>query len=182
MELDPSPPFDIEGTHSIRSTLSNRLSTVALVMRVAACGQAQSDPAATSAPTQMSLAGEPAAQLQVEGSTQLSSGGHDAESGIEGSSSALTVREYGVDATWDQIVAKFDTVLKGQGWRDGGCSSALKSTREWAVMAWHTDDRVLRLSHRRGPSIKGLGSFRVVYQVALIGEGLEPACPENRQP
>jgi hypothetical protein len=85
--------------------------------------------------------------------------------------------------TWDDVVAYFDAELGKRGWQQGGCSSGLRSTDEWAVMAWHSDSRILRVGHLRDErAVKHDGQFVTIYDVALIGEGLAPQCPERRTP
>jgi hypothetical protein len=123
-------------------------------------------------PTRTSLSGEETAQLQMPGSTELASGGHDEEQTPEGPLPAIASRGYGVDASWEEIVAYFDRELEAQGWKDGGGSSGLTSTIEHAVQAWHRDDRILRLGHLRGSPKSGSGSFLTFYSVALIGQGV----------
>jgi hypothetical protein len=122
-------------------------------------------------PTRASLGGE-AALLQMPGSTELASGGTDEEQTPEGRVPAIAWRRYGVDASWEEIVAYFAAELTAQGWEDGGGSSGLTSTVEHAVQAWHRDGRILRLGHLRGSPKPGAGSFRTFYSVALIGQGV----------
>jgi hypothetical protein len=123
-------------------------------------------------PTRASLSGEEAAELQMPGSTELASGGHDEERTPEGGLAAIAWREYGVDASWDEIVAYFDAELTGQGWEAGGGSSGLRSTSEHAVEAWHRDDRIVRLGHLRYSPDPQSGSFLTWYRVSLIGQGV----------
>lgn len=108
----------------------------------------------------------------MPGSSELLSGGYDEEQTPEGRLAAVAWREYGVDASWDEVVAYFDAELANQGWEDGGGSSGLKSTAEHAVRAWHRDDRILRLGHLRNSPKPESGSFITFYEVALIGQGV----------
>lgn len=138
---------------------------------------ANADP--TQGPTRAVLAAEPEAVLQFPGSTEFSVGGTDAVSSIEsGSTPAITWRRLGVKASWDEIVSYFDSELRARGWRQGGCSAGLKSSEEHDVVAWHSDDRILRLGYRRdGPRDAVLvGKY---YSVALIGEGVAPGCADS---
>ena len=108
----------------------------------------------------------------MPGSTELASGGTDEEQTPEGGLPAIAWRRYGVDASWEEVIAYFDRELAAQGWEDGGGSSGLTSTIEHAVQAWHRDDRILRLGHLRGSPKPEAGSFRTFYSVALIGQGV----------
>jgi hypothetical protein len=131
-------------------------------------------------PTEKSLSDEPAAELQYPGSTKLLASGNEARWSMEdGPVPAMTWRQYGLDGEWDQVVAYFGIALTERGWRDGGCSSGLPSMLEWDVRAWHTDDRILRMSHNRTSSAPGAGSFHAIYEVTLIGEGLSPGCADR---
>lgn len=123
-------------------------------------------------PTRASLSEDEAAQLQMPGSTELASGGHDEEGTPEGVLPAISSRAYGVDASWDEIVAYFDAELTGKGWEAGGGSSGFRSTSENAVEAWHRSDRILRLDHMRDSPKPDAGSFLTWYSVALIGKGV----------
>ena len=127
---------------------------------------------ASSGTTRSSLAAEAAAQLHMPGSSEITSGGHDEEHTPEGVLAAITWREYGVDASWEEIVAFFDRKLTGQGWEAGGGSSGIRSSSEHAVEAWHRGDRILRLGHLRDSPDPGAASFRTWYEVALIGHGV----------
>lgn len=132
--------------------------------------------APSDSPTLASLAGEPEARLQAPGSTEVLAGGTDPVWTMEsGSTSAISWRRYGVHASWDAIVSYFAAEMKARGWEEGGCSSGLQSTGEWAVEAWHSDDRILRLGHRRDRP-KDAGSIGTYYSVAIIGHGPPPAC------
>jgi hypothetical protein len=128
---------------------------------------------ASCGPTQASLSREEAAQLQMPGSTELGGGpgGNDEVHLFD--VPAITSRAYGVDASWDELVAYFDRELKAMGWEDGGGSSGLTSTSENAVQAWHRDDRILRLGHMRNSPKPEAGSFKTFYSVALIGQGVQ---------
>jgi predicted small lipoprotein YifL len=137
---------------------------VMLAMALTACG--------LSGPTQTSLSEEAAAKLSVSNSTQLASGGHDSEQTPEGAIPAIAWRRYGVDAPWDDVVAFFEAELSALGWEEGGGSSGLRSTIEFAVEAWHKGDRILRLGHLRDSPKPDSGSFATFYSVTLIGEGL----------
>jgi hypothetical protein len=108
----------------------------------------------------------------MSGSTELASGGHDEERTPEGVLPAIAWREYGVEASWDEIVAYFDAELAEQGWEDGGGSSGIRSTSEHAVEAWHKGDRILRLGHLRYSPSPESGSFLAYYRVSLIGQGV----------
>jgi hypothetical protein len=136
------------------------IAAVAIVAIAAACG-----------PTRDSLGNEEAAQLRLAGSKEIAAGGLDAESGVGGQQAALTWRQYGVDAPWPDVVAYFDAEMQARGWQKGGGSSGLPSTSEWDAMAWHSNDRILRLGHIRNvPNNSGL--FETFYEVALIGRGV----------
>lgn len=137
----------------------------------------QSDvPAPTDAPTLASLSGEPEARLQAPGSTEFLAGGTEAVWTLEsGSTPAIAWRRYGVHASWEDIVSYFSAEMKARGWEVGGCSSGIQSTGEWAVEAWHSDDRILRLGHRRDLP-KDAGSIGTYYSVAIIGHGPAPVC------
>jgi len=131
--------------------------------------------------TSASLRDEAEALLQVPESTQLATGGYDARQTVEGHLAALVWRQYGTDESWDEVVAYFAAELGKRGFREGGCSSGLRSTDEWAVMAWHSDNRILRLGHLRDErAVKHEREFVTIYDVALIGEGQQ--CPELRTP
>ena len=133
--------------------------------------------------TSASLRDEAEALLQVPESTQLATGGYDARQTVEGHLAALVRSQYGTDESWDDVVAYFDAELGNRGWQPGGCSSGLPSTEEWAVMAWHSDNRILRLGHLRDEwAVKHERQFVTIYDVALIGKGLAPQCPERRTP
>lgn len=148
------------------------VSILAILSLVASCQQ-----------TSSSLRDEAEAQLQAPGSTQLGAGGHDAMQTIEGHLAAIAWRQYGTDASWDDVVTYFDAELRNRGWQEGGCSSGFPSTDEWAVMAWHSDSRILRLGHLIDErAVKHDQQFVTVYAVALIGEGIDPGCPERRTP
>jgi hypothetical protein len=134
----------------------------ALVLAVVACG----------GPTRGSLSDEAEAQLQIPGSKELAAGGHDAENTLDGPLAAIAWRQYGVNASWEEVVAYFDAELRERGWQEGGSSSGIPSTQEWAVQAWHRDDRILRLGHRHNAPTKDSGSFVTFYEVALIGKGV----------
>lgn len=123
-------------------------------------------------PTMTSLSEEWAAKLRTSGSVELISGGHDAEQTPEGPLAAIAWREYGVDASWDEVVAYFDAELRDRGWEEGGGSSGLRSTIEYAVEAWHKGDRILRLGHLRNSPKPDSGSFVTFYSVTLIGQGV----------
>ena len=115
--------------------------------------------------TSASLRDEAEALLQVPESTQLATGGYDARQTVEGHLAALVRSQYGTDESWDDVV------------------SGLPSTDEWAVMAWHSDNRILRLGHLRDErAVKHERQFVTIYDVALIGKGLAPQCPERRTP
>jgi hypothetical protein len=124
-----------------------------------------------SSPTRASLSVEEAAQLQLPGSSELASGGHDQEQSPEGDIPAIAWRRFGVDVAWQDVAAYFDAELKARGWEEGGGSSGLTSTIENAVEAWHKGDRILRLGHLRGSAKPEAGSFLTFYEVALIGQG-----------
>jgi hypothetical protein len=143
-----------------------RLTLLALItIALAACGLGE--------PTRESLSQEEEALLQFDGSVELiADGGHDAESTPEGPLAALAWREYGVDATWDEIVEHFDAELRADGWLEGGGTSGFASTREHAVEAWHKGDRILRLAHRRDPGVDPPRSFLTFYRVNLLGKGV----------
>jgi hypothetical protein len=125
-----------------------------------------------SGPTRATLGDEAVAQLQMPGSTELASGGTDEEQTPEGRVPAIAWRSYGVDASWEELIAYFDRELEAQGWEDGGGSSGLTSTTEHAVRAWHRDDRILRLGHLSDSPKPEAGSFLTFYSVALIGQGI----------
>lgn len=127
---------------------------------------------ASSGPTRASLGEEDAAQIQVPGSTLLTSGGSDLEQSPEGTIPAIAWRRYGVDAAWEDVVAHFDAEMRDQGWQVGGGSSGLRSTIEYSVEAWHKGDRILRLGHLRDSPKPEAGSFLTLYSVALIGQGV----------
>jgi len=127
---------------------------------------------ASSGQTQASLSNEAAAQLQMPGSSELASGGHDEERTTEGFLPAVTWREFGVDVSWDDIVAYFSEELAAEGWEGGGGSSGFRSTSENAVEAWHKGDRILRLGHLRYSPNPEAGSFATWYRVSLIGQGV----------
>jgi hypothetical protein len=151
--MHPAPPP--------RHALSVVVTLTALVVAVVACG----------GPTRDSLSDEAEAKLQVPGSKELATGGYDAENTVDGPLAAVAWRQYGVDVPWEDVVAYFDAELRGRGWQEGGSSSGLRSTGEWAVEAWHRDDRILRLGHLRDTPTKDSGSFVTFYEVALIGKG-----------
>ena len=126
-----------------------------------------------SSPTQASLSDEGAAKLRIAGSAEMISGGHDAEETPEGPLAAIAWREYGVDASWDDVVAYFEAELRDRGWEEGGGSSSGPSTQEWDAVAWHTKDRILRIAHRRNTAATATsGTFLTIYRVTLIGQGL----------
>lgn len=102
----------------------------------------------------------------------MTSGGTDLEQTPEGEIPAIEWRRYGVDASWDDVVAYFEAELSARGWEEGGGSVGLTSTIEYAVEAWHLGDRILRLGHLRDSPKPDAGSFRTSYSVALIGQGL----------
>jgi hypothetical protein len=56
-----------------------------------------------------------------------------------------------------------------------GMKSSRTSVDEWDVEAWHSDDRILRLGHRRDTPRNAvlIGTY---YSVTLIGEGVPPGC------
>jgi len=123
-------------------------------------------------PTRDSLNEENEAGLRTDGSVELiSNGGHDAEQTPEGRLAAIAWREYGVNSSWDAVVAYFEVEMRGRGWEPGGGSSG-RSTQEHAVVAWHKGDRILRLSYRRNAIKPGQGSFSTFYRVTLIGQGV----------
>jgi hypothetical protein len=125
-------------------------------------------------PSRESLSQEAEALLRFEGSVELiANGGHDAEQTPEGPLPALAWREYGVDASWDEVVAYFDAELRDRGWSTGGSTSGFASTGEYAAEAWHRHERILRLGHQRNRSIDVPGSFITIYQVTLIGKGVK---------
>jgi len=70
---------------------------VAILAAVTGCG--------SSGPSRTSLEKEDVAQLQFSGSKQLADGGNDARRTIEGDTPAIAWRRYGVNASWDDIVA-----------------------------------------------------------------------------
>jgi hypothetical protein len=119
------------------------------------------------------LSVEEEAQLQLQGSTLLTSGGTDIERSPEGDIPAIAWRRLGVDASWTDVVAYFDAELRRRGWEEGGGSSGLTSTIEHDVEAWHKGDRILRLGHLRDSPKPEAGSFLTYYSVALVGQGLE---------
>ena len=83
-----------------------------LALAAAGCG--------SEGPTRASLSEEVEAQLQIPGSVELiSTGGHDAEQTSEGPLPAIAWREYGADATWDEVVAYVDAELRARGWERG---------------------------------------------------------------
>jgi len=125
-----------------------------------------------SVPTRDSLSDAPVAQTQAPGSALLTSGGTDLEQTPEGEIPAIAWRRYGVDASWDDVVAYFEAELRARGWEEGGGSSGLRSAIEHAVEAWHKSDRILRLGHLRNSPKPDAGSFQTFYSVTLIGEGL----------
>ena len=60
-------------------------------------------------PTRESLSEEGVAQLRLAGSVELvSTGWHDAQQTPEGPLPAIAWREYGADASWDEMVAYFE--------------------------------------------------------------------------
>ena len=123
-----------------------------------------------SGPTRASLSEEEAAKLHIAGSVELiADGGHHAEQTPEGPLAALAWRRYGVDASWDDVVAYFEAELSARGWAEGGESSGLRSTIAYAVESWHKADRILRLGHLRDSQTSDAGSFQSFYSVALIG-------------
>jgi hypothetical protein len=124
-------------------------------------------------PTRDSLSKENEAGLKTEGSVELlSNGGHDSEQTPEGRLAAIAWREYGVNSSWDAVVAYFEVEMRGRGWEPGGGSSGSWSTQERAVVAWHKGDRILRLSYRRNAIKPGQRSFSTIYRVTLIGQGV----------
>jgi hypothetical protein len=126
-----------------------------------------------SGPTTTSLREEWAARLQFSGSVELIAGGHDAEQTPEGPLPALAWREYGVDATWDELVAYFESELRDREWEDGGGSSGGPSTQELDAVAWHKGDRILSLAHRRNTlAPDASGTYAMIYRVTLIGQGV----------
>jgi hypothetical protein len=127
-------------------------------------------------PTKVSLAAEPVAQLQFPGSVELSAGGREAQWTLEsGSQAAVVWRRYGVDAAWEDVATYFTQELAARGWLEGGCASGQPSTRESDVVAWHTQDRILRVGNRRDRP-KDVGTIRTYYEVALLGKGVAPVC------
>ena len=126
---------------------------------------------ASCSPTRASLQSEEAAKLQMPDSTELASGGHDEEQTPEGGLPAIAWREYGVDASWDEVFAYFGAELTAQGWEVGGGSSGIRSTSEYDAEAWHKGDRILRLGHLRDSPKPDAGSFMTWYRVSLIGQG-----------
>jgi len=155
------------------------IASVALALIVTAPGASRtSNPDA--GPTSMSLAAEPEARLQIPSSRELFAGGHDSEWSLEsGPLPAISQRLYGVDSTWEEVVAYFDTELKELGWRHGGCSSGLATTGEWDVEAWHLDNRILRLGNRRRDIPPDAGIFVTYYTVALIGKAVPSGCIDS---
>lgn len=143
---------------------SHLLWLTALLLMLGGCG--------VGSPTRASLSEEAVAKLRVAASVELiSTGGHDSERTPEGPLAAIAWREYGADASWDDVVVYFEAELRDRGWESGGGSSA--STQEWDAVGWNKDDRILRLSHRRNASVSDLPrSFRTIYRVTLIGQGL----------
>jgi hypothetical protein len=126
-------------------------------------------------PTPSSLASEAEASLHLPGSTEVATGGYDAEKSVYGSLSAVAWRQYGADVPWEDVLAYFDAELARRGWEPGGGSSGLTSTDEYVVEAWHKSDRILRLGYmRNGPPGANFGTF---YDVALIGSGLKYVPP-----
>ncbi len=126
----------------------------------------------SSRPSRTSLGKEDVARLQYSGSKQLADGGNDAQRSIEGDIPPIAWRRYGVNASWDEIVAFFDNELTRRGWEPGGGSSGLRSTGERAVEAWHFGDRILRLGNLRKAPVENAGQFVTFYEVALIGQGM----------
>jgi hypothetical protein len=132
-------------------------------------------------PTRVSLAAEPESQLQFPRSTEYAAGGHDAEWTLEvGSQAAVVWRRYGVDAAWEDVASYFADELTARGWREGGCASGNPSTRESDVVAWHTDDRILRVGNREDPP-KDVGMIRTYYEVALLGKGVARVCADRER-
>lgn len=142
----------------------HRMCVALLALALAGCS--------LSGPTQASLSDEEAGKLRIAGSAEMISGGHDAEETPEGPLAAIAWRRYGVDASWDDVVAYFEAELSARGWEEGGGSSGLRSTIEYAVEAWHKGERILRLGHLRDSPKPDAGSFRTFYSVTLIGRGL----------
>ena len=127
-------------------------------------------------PTMASLADEAAARLEAPNSELAAAGGHDASTSIAGDLSAITRRAYGTNEKWETVAAYFRDKLVAAGWVDGGCSSGIRATTEYEVMAWHTDDRILRLGHRRSAPTHAAPMYATWYEVALIGHGPPPDC------
>jgi hypothetical protein len=124
-------------------------------------------------PTRASLSQEEVAKLHLSGSVDLiADGGHDSEQTPEGQLAAIAWHEYGIDSSWDNVVAYFDAEMRNRGWQIGGGSSDGRSTQELDVIAWHSGDRILRVAHRRNATKPDSGSFAIIYRVTLIGQGL----------
>jgi len=156
-------------THNMRGAFAGRclvMLAASMAIALTACS--------LSAPTRASLSKEEAAKLQLPGSVELiSDGGHDAEQTPEGPLAALAWREYGVDVSWDEVVAYFDAELRDRGWEEGGGSSGGRSTQEWHAVAWNNGDRILVLAHRRNMmATDPPQSFITIYRVNLIGQGV----------
>jgi len=117
--------------------------------------------------------------LHLPGSAELSAGGREAQWTLEGGALAAVVwRRFGVDAAWDDVASYFAQDLAARGWREGGCSSGIPSTRESDVVAWHTDDRILRVGNREDPP-KDRGAIETYYEVALLGKGVARVCADR---
>ncbi|HYU50534.1 MAG TPA: hypothetical protein VEO91_11485 [Candidatus Limnocylindria bacterium] len=95
---------------------------------------------------------------------------------IEGHLAAIAWRQYGTDASWDDVVTFFDAELRNRGWQEGGCASGFPSTDEWAVMIWHSDSRILRLGHLIDErAVKHDQQFVTVYAGGAHWRGYRPA-------
>jgi hypothetical protein len=108
----------------------------------------------------------------MQASTELENGGFEAHATPEGPLASVTWRRYGTESTWEDVVAYFDTELRGRGWlRGGGSSGIVMSHDELDLTAWSKGDRILRLSHRRFVPNVTVG-FPTYYEVTLIGAGI----------
>ncbi len=109
--------------------------------------------------------------LFYPGSVVIREGG----SGAAGGYPADKWRRLRTDASTESVLAFYLAELTKAGWATGGGSAGARTTSETKACAWHTDDRILRLSFwdmdkfvKRYPTQTG---FVMVYELRLINQG-----------
>ena len=129
------------------------------------------------------LQAEAAAKLRYPGATELSRGGHDRETTIDGPLPAVDGAIFGADADRDALFNYYDRELRRLGWQQDGYE-VYRTTVETDAWGWCKPRMTFRVAiedqdRAFQPSFYKGQTYRAVFEANLQGRDADVPCPKR---